>query len=178
MEHSPGVVKVRETLLLEDGDEPLEAGATVLLLGRVEDELICLAGGGRFFHVPVSEVERRFATVAPSSGGDERHAMGLVLSLLLVGGAGLVAAESAEGGTIGTLGDALWYGINTISTVGVGDVAPETPLGKLIASGMMVLGNPLYAKFGEELVAPLLGGGRSGVAALAEQVEGHFRATS
>lgn len=45
----------------------------------------------------------------------------------------LLAAESkAEGASIKSLGDAIWYSIITLTTVGYGDISPVTPLGKVI----------------------------------------------
>lgn len=179
---TPQVTRAIRSFPLEDGRGEVAAGDPVLILGAVEDQLLCFAGGDLLFRATRDEVSRSLAPAGPEDrlpeGASENRAMGLVLSLLIAGCAGLNAAEAGSAGGIESFGDALWYGINTISTVGVGDVAPETPLGKLIASGLMVLGNPLYAKFGEELVAPLLGGGRSGVNAVAEQVDRVLRATS
>jgi voltage-gated potassium channel len=37
-------------------------------------------------------------------------------------------------------GDALWWAIVTATTVGYGDITPETGLGRLLATGLMVLG--------------------------------------
>ena len=51
-----------------------------------------------------------------------------VLLLLL-----LLAAEAGQpGATIRTIGDALWYSLITMTTVGYGDMAPVTVLGRLL----------------------------------------------
>ena len=45
----------------------------------------------------------------------------------------LLAAESnAEGSSIHTLGDAVWYSVITLTTVGYGDLSPVTPMGKVL----------------------------------------------
>jgi hypothetical protein len=137
-----------------EGQQPtLDPGTTVILLAEVEGEVLCAGPSGRLFKLPSSRVPDLFRNVDTSSdplaGG---AGLGALLSLLLVGGGALCAAEAEGGGSITDLGDALWYGINTVSTVGVGDVAPETPAGKLIASAMMALGNPLYARVGQNLL--------------------------
>lgn len=45
----------------------------------------------------------------------------------------LLAAESkAEGSSIHSLGDAIWYSIITLTTVGYGDISPVTPAGKAL----------------------------------------------
>ena len=60
----------------------------------------------------------------------------LVYLLLLLG---LTTAEGAAGGSIRTLGDALWYSLVTLSTVGYGDLAPITPAGRLIGALFVLL---------------------------------------
>jgi voltage-gated potassium channel Kch len=39
-----------------------------------------------------------------------------------------------------TLGTALWWAVSTVTTVGYGDVVPEQPMGRALASGLMVFG--------------------------------------
>ena len=52
--------------------------------------------------------------------------LGAYVFLLLL----LVAAESrAEGASIRSFWDALWFSLITMTTVGYGDIAPVTPLG-------------------------------------------------
>ena len=48
--------------------------------------------------------------------------------------------HAAPGATIRTFGDAVWWTCATFATVGYGDVAPVTALGRLIAVGMMAIG--------------------------------------
>lgn len=52
----------------------------------------------------------------------------------------LDAERSAGGATITTFGDALWWAFVTITTVGYGDFAPVSALGRLIAGGLMLGG--------------------------------------
>jgi hypothetical protein len=179
MTTTPQVTRAVRSFQLDGGLGEVAEGAPVLLLGEVDGQVLCFAGGDRLFRAASGDLADRLrpGDQPPESAG-ENSAMGLCLSLLIMGCAGLNAAEVEGRGGIESFGDALWYGINTISTVGVGDVAPETPLGKLIASGLMVLGNPLYAKFGEQLTSSLLGGGRAGVDDLAAEVAQILRATS
>lgn len=39
-----------------------------------------------------------------------------------------------------TLGDAIWWSIVTVTTVGYGDISPITPMGRLVASILMIVG--------------------------------------
>lgn len=52
----------------------------------------------------------------------------------------LEAERNAPGATITTFGDALWWTMTTITTVGYGDYSPVTGQGKLIAAGLMIAG--------------------------------------
>ncbi|MFJ5262799.1 potassium channel family protein [Streptomyces sp. NPDC088387] len=62
----------------------------------------------------------------------------------LVGFAGALAVyhqeRGAPGATMRTFGDAVWWTCSTLATVGYGDIAPVTPLGRLIAVAMMACG--------------------------------------
>ncbi|MFC9846942.1 potassium channel family protein [Streptomyces sp. NPDC060223] len=66
------------------------------------------------------------------------------LSVALLGFAGALAVyqqeHAAPGATIRTFGDAVWWTCATLATVGYGDVAPVTPLGRTIAVGLMACG--------------------------------------
>lgn len=71
------------------------------------------------------------------------------LSTLLLGFSGALAVYQAErwapGATMRTFGDAVWWAASTLTTVGYGDITPVTPLGRTIATGMMIGGLALLA---------------------------------
>ncbi|MYW65050.1 two pore domain potassium channel family protein [Streptomyces sp. SID8379] len=48
--------------------------------------------------------------------------------------------HGAPGASIHTYGDSVWWTCTTLSTVGYGDLAPVTPLGRLVAVGTMGCG--------------------------------------
>ena len=53
--------------------------------------------------------------------------------------------ENPEEGTIHSLGEALWYSIVTLTTVGYGDIAPVTPLGQFLSAILMIVGYGIIA---------------------------------
>jgi voltage-gated potassium channel len=66
------------------------------------------------------------------------------LSVTLIGFAGALAVyqveHTAPHATILTFGDSVWWACSTLATVGYGDVTPVTPLGRVIAVGLMGCG--------------------------------------
>lgn len=52
----------------------------------------------------------------------------------------LDAEENVEGANITTFGDAMWWALTTITTVGYGDHYPVTMLGRFVAAGLMIGG--------------------------------------
>jgi len=80
----------------------------------------------------------------------ERRALFGCLVILL--GATLVAAavmhlaeRDAQPDKFGTIPDAMWWAIGTLSTIGYGDLVPTTVLGKLVASATVVMGLVMMA---------------------------------
>jgi voltage-gated potassium channel len=80
----------------------------------------------------------------------ERQA--LVATLLILGGLTLtmatfmhLAERRAQPDRFGTIPDAMWWAIVTLTTVGYGDVVPVTPLGKVVAALTAVMGVAMLA---------------------------------
>jgi len=72
-------------------------------------------------------------------------AAGLVTLLLLVfSSIAIVDFENDPGSNIKTAGDAAWWALSTITTVGYGDRFPVTPEGRLVAAVLMVAGVALF----------------------------------
>ena len=62
--------------------------------------------------------------------------------------------RAGESSTIGSLWDGIWWAFVTISTVGYGDVIPQTALGKALGMVIAILGIGMFA-----LPAGILGSG-------------------
>ena len=70
----------------------------------------------------------------------------LVFVVVEVAGASVFVAESSNpDANITTAGDALWWGIVTITTVGYGDQYPTTPSGRIIGVFLLVSGIALFS---------------------------------
>lgn len=71
-------------------------------------------------------------------------AVAIVVFATLIGFIGALTVYSVErrapDGTIKTFGDAAWWAIETMSTVGYGDMVPVTTAGRFAAAALMVLG--------------------------------------
>lgn len=65
----------------------------------------------------------------------------------LLGGLSLFLVERQWNPNINTVGDSLWWGLVTITTVGFGDITPVTTLGRFIGGAMMVGGMFTLAMF-------------------------------
>jgi voltage-gated potassium channel len=65
---------------------------------------------------------------------------GTGLVLLLAALAVLDAERGHEGANIETFGDAFWWALTTVTTVGYGDLFPVTTTGRCVAAGLMLAG--------------------------------------
>jgi len=73
------------------------------------------------------------------------HYAVLFTMVVVVGAAALgLAAEEGSGGSIDSFGDALWWAVTTVTTVGYGDMFPVTPAGRGIGAFLMVAGIALF----------------------------------
>ena len=63
--------------------------------------------------------------------------------------------EKATNDTVNNYGDALWWAICTVSTVGYGDIVPITGWGRLIGAFLIVTGVVLFLSFVAVLVSVL-----------------------
>ena len=69
------------------------------------------------------------------------YVAGSAALLVFVGSLAVLDVEqSAPDAKIVTFGDALWWAITTITTVGYGDLYPVTPIGRMVAAALMMSG--------------------------------------
>jgi voltage-gated potassium channel len=74
-------------------------------------------------------------------GKKKFHYVLLVGFATVVGGAVAVfALEAGENANIRHFGDALWWAVTTVTTVGYGDITPVTPEGRVVAVLLMLTG--------------------------------------
>jgi voltage-gated potassium channel len=70
----------------------------------------------------------------------------LVLSIIIFGGIAVYLAEHGHrGANITNIGDAFWWTIVTITTVGYGEYYPVTTAGRIIATFIMLSGIGIFA---------------------------------
>ncbi|MEV5609788.1 potassium channel family protein [Streptomyces sp. NPDC052225] len=85
----------------------------------------------RHHHEPLLSLHARVITYAGLSAG----LLGFAASLTVY-----AYEHGAPGASIRTYGDSVWWACTTLSTVGYGDMAPVTPVGRLVAVGLMGCG--------------------------------------
>ncbi len=70
----------------------------------------------------------------------------VLLGMVIISASMLYLAEGdLPGSSFSTVPEAMWWAIVTLTTVGYGDVSPETPLGKMLAGIVMVSGLGFFA---------------------------------
>lgn len=79
-----------------------------------------------------------------------------LVAIILVLLAGL-AEWIVEPETFTSLGLAYWWAVMTVTTVGYGDIVPESPAGRVVASLLMLVGFSLIPTLSSLIVSMLIG---------------------
>ena len=79
----------------------------------------------------------------------------LLPGVVAAGSAGVWMVERHSNGAIDHYGDAAWWAITTVSTVGYGDIAPVTTEGRAIAVVLMLTGIALFGVITANVAATL-----------------------
>jgi voltage-gated potassium channel len=91
-------------------------------------------------------------------------AIGAAVGIMFTGSI-LVLVVERDRGAIDSLGEALWWGVQTITTVGYGDLVPVTPAGRIIGAMVMVSGVAVFGVVAANLAAFLTDVQRRDIAA-------------
>ena len=79
----------------------------------------------------------------------------LVIAIVLVAVAGALE-RIVEPETFTSVGLAYWWAVTTVTTVGYGDVVPESPGGRIVASMLMLTGLALIPTLTSVIVSTLI----------------------
>lgn len=97
------------------------------------------------------------------------------LVLTLIGG---LAVWLFDRDSVGGLGDSLWWALQTVTTVGYGDVVPESTVGRLVGAVLMLNGIAILSVITAAVTAMLIeqarrrrGGSAPDVTAALERIE-------
>jgi voltage-gated potassium channel len=94
--------------------------------------------------------------------------LAVALSLVLIAG---LLVRVVEPETFDNLGLAYWWAVTTVTTVGYGDVVPESPGGRVVAAGLMLTGLALIPTLTSVIVSTLISKRQRTAQARIEQLE-------
>ena len=94
----------------------------------------------------VSVSMRLFGTVIREKMPDMMMALFVLFILLTLASSLMYFLEKdAQPDKFSSIPSSMWWGVVTLTTIGYGDTVPVTPLGKLIAAGVAILGIAVFA---------------------------------
>jgi voltage-gated potassium channel len=69
-----------------------------------------------------------------------KYAAAVAVGTVLVGGVVFTSVEEGHNKDVSSAWDGVWWAVTTVTTVGYGDIAPETTAGRIIAITIMLVG--------------------------------------
>jgi voltage-gated potassium channel len=85
------------------------------------------------------------------------HILGAVAAIItVVGSTAVWLLERHDNEHLANWGEAVWWGIVTVTTVGYGDITPATAPGRFVAAGLMVTGIGIIALLASTLASVLV----------------------
>ena len=104
--------------------------------------------------MPAARLERRLTRGIANL--TLRRAVLLIVTVATVLAVGAATLERLFDPGVGTYGDALWWAVSTVSTVGYGDVVPTSPAGRIIGTVLMLTGLGLIPLLTSAVVSALV----------------------
>ncbi len=68
-----------------------------------------------------------------------------VLALVVIFGSFMYLIEGGSNGNFASIPDSIYWAVTTMTTVGYGDITPQTPLGRTLATVIMIMGYGIIA---------------------------------
>ena len=114
---------------------PTAEAFRILRIFRIVRLLVAVRTVGRLIHI-----------LAGNKTSTGLSGIGVIAILMTsIGSTGILLAEyNAPGANIVSAGDALWWALVTMTTVGYGDYCPVSEMGRVIASLLMITGIGLF----------------------------------
>jgi voltage-gated potassium channel Kch len=84
------------------------------------------------------------------------YVLGVIALVLLTSAVGFYAAEHGVNPNVDSFGDAVWWSIVTVTTIGYGDVSPTTTLGRVVGAFLMFAGIGALGLFTAAIAAYLI----------------------
>jgi len=83
--------------------------------------------------------------------------LGITVGIVFIGAfAALVLDSGVEQAQITTFSDAVWWSLSTVTTVGYGDIVPNSVAARVVGMGLMVVGIGVMAAFISQVSATLV----------------------
>lgn len=85
-----------------------------------------------------------------------KHVIMVIAGVIIAGGVGLYLAERGQNDAVQGIGDALWWSIVTVTTVGYGDVYPKTVEGRFVGAVLMLAGIGVISSLAASIASAML----------------------